>query len=383
MNESERSTDLHRAAHLAYAAATGSGSWESALDAMLAVSGFDGAALFVADKTIMPLSTQAPQPVHGLWRNLNHAAQDDYARHWFKHDPRFLYMLANPGQRILHDYLHTPEAQIDRDPYYAWYLRRQDTRYYIGGQSDPVLSFAAGLTLHRRGSKGAASDTDIATFTQLFAHVERALEIEYRLHRAAATMTDNDVAWQRNASGVVLLTRHLRVVHANPAARAIMARADALTLGATLGAMRRADHAALQKTLALAAAAGLPPPLRVARSTLQRDYIVTAFPVTPREGLFKDWSTSVCVLIADPDATPVMPEKILRQVFGLTAAEVRLLALLAGGSSVEQASQLLEVSQATIRTQLAALFRKTGTSRQGELIRLALALSWQIGSANP
>ena len=107
------------------AAALSEADWIAALQAVLDAAGFDGAALYVVDKAVLSLQPGEPSPVRGLWHRLNPEGQADYAGHWIKVDPRVDYMLRHPKTRILHDYLHTPEEEIDRHPFYDWYLHSQ------------------------------------------------------------------------------------------------------------------------------------------------------------------------------------------------------------------------------------------------------------------
>ena len=65
-------------------------------------------------------------------------------------------------------------------------------------------------------------------------------------------------------------------------------------------------------------------------------------------------------------AEPVM----LSKLFELTPAEARLASLLHTGISLERIAEELGVTQSTARNQLKAVFAKTDTSRQGELIAL-------------
>ncbi len=81
---------------------------------------------------------------------------------------------------------------------------------------------------------------------------------------------------------------------------------------------------------------------------------------------------AVCVIISDPERQNLLPEKALRNLFGLAPAEARLAVRLARGDELRSAAAELNITYATARTQLAAIFRKTSTSRQGELIRLLL-----------
>ena len=63
-------------------------------------------------------------------------------------------------------------------------------------------------------------------------------------------------------------------------------------------------------------------------------------------------------------------ERLLGMTFQLTAAEARLASSLAAGEGIGAASARLAISRETVRTQLRAIFAKTGTSRQAELTAL-------------
>jgi DNA-binding CsgD family transcriptional regulator len=62
------------------------------------------------------------------------------------------------------------------------------------------------------------------------------------------------------------------------------------------------------------------------------------------------------------------------RLFGLSAAEARLLAALAQGSSPAAYADARSVSIATIRSQLQAIFQKVGVNSQAQLIAIARAL---------
>jgi DNA-binding CsgD family transcriptional regulator len=63
--------------------------------------------------------------------------------------------------------------------------------------------------------------------------------------------------------------------------------------------------------------------------------------------------------------------KSLGQLFELTPAEVRLLEHLVDGVHLSDAATQLGLSVNTVRTQLKAIFRKTGQRTQGQLLALA------------
>lgn len=88
-----------------------------------------------------------------------------------------------------------------------------------------------------------------------------------------------------------------------------------------------------------------------------------------------DEAPHTVLLLIDLDRAPQPHTTALEHIFGLTAAEARLAALLSGGATVTEAAEAHRVSVATIPTQLAAIFAKTHTSRQAELVMLVSRLS--------
>ena len=74
------------------------------------------------------------------------------------------------------------------------------------------------------------------------------------------------------------------------------------------------------------------------------------------------------VLIAYLDNT--LQSHLLAELFQLSPAERRLAELLAQGLAPEHCANVLNISINTVRTQLRALFRKTNTERQAELVSL-------------
>lgn len=72
--------------------------------------------------------------------------------------------------------------------------------------------------------------------------------------------------------------------------------------------------------------------------------------------------------LSKPAETDTMDE--LGAAFDLTPAERRLCEILLRGSSLKESADMLEISFETARQRLKAIFHKTGTHRQSELIAL-------------
>jgi DNA-binding CsgD family transcriptional regulator len=78
--------------------------------------------------------------------------------------------------------------------------------------------------------------------------------------------------------------------------------------------------------------------------------------------------------LSEVQARKVLNVDLLKRVFGLTAAETRLAAIVGQGLSLEVASETLGVSRDTVRNQLKSIFAKTSTHRQSELVALIAGL---------
>jgi DNA-binding CsgD family transcriptional regulator len=76
------------------------------------------------------------------------------------------------------------------------------------------------------------------------------------------------------------------------------------------------------------------------------------------------------LVFLDLHAKDIPDARLLAQAFGLTGAEARLASYIGAGESVELAAERLGVSLSTARTQLKAVFAKTNTHRQAELVAL-------------
>jgi DNA-binding CsgD family transcriptional regulator len=76
------------------------------------------------------------------------------------------------------------------------------------------------------------------------------------------------------------------------------------------------------------------------------------------------------ILTFAPIEPKVVSGALLAKTFTLTPAEGRVAALIAQGIAPERAAERLGVSRETVRNQLRAVFAKTGTHRQSELVAL-------------
>jgi DNA-binding CsgD family transcriptional regulator len=134
-----------------------------------------------------------------------------------------------------------------------------------------------------------------------------------------------------------------------------------------------ASNRRLQRLLASISAAGRDSVPIHDRAVIDRDgspwLLVDTMPVT---ALGSDvFSPGRAVLtFTDLTAPPPADAALLALVFGLTAAEAKMAARIGLGNGIDEAATALRISRETARSQLKAVFLKTNTRRQAELVAL-------------
>lgn len=110
------------------------------------------------------------------------------------------------------------------------------------------------------------------------------------------------------------------------------------------------------------------PPIVVSRRT-KPPLVIRLLPI-PDAARSPFLGACALLVISDLGQPSAAPADLLARTFGLSRAETRLAALIATGVSPEQAADQLGLARETVRNQLKAIFVKTKTHRQSELVAL-------------
>ena len=184
------------------------------------------------------------------------------------------------------------------------------------------------------------------------------------------------LALDHTPHAVVLCDGSTTISTMSPRARRILDARDGLACeNSHLVADRcRGGHSL---ALALRRAIAAPPgensweTLCVLRPSGRADYELLVFPLSPADPLHPR-QVRLLIFLSDPEQLPRSSPEVLAALFGLTAREGQVLALLTQGFSGSALAARLSVGGATIKTHLKALFAKTHTSNQAELVGRAL-----------
>jgi DNA-binding CsgD family transcriptional regulator len=353
-----------------YDAAMDEARWPAALHALARLTDSQGASFWVLDG-----SGQPTLPTF-ITINFDPAFIAEYLERMAPLDPTVQYLVRHPDQSIVHDGLVIAESEKDRHLYYDWQRRHSDMRFRLVGQARLEGKVQAGIALHRAQRLGRYGAAELEEFELLYRHLRQALTIAFRLGSLGAIQQCTAELLDRSPAAILLLDSCKRIVFANRSAQVLQADKDALefsTDGVTLAHKRDNDRlqALIAQTLAapFASAGGA---MRAVRRSGRRPYGIFVSPVSRRYSALAHLRPAVCLMITDPDRQMPMLKARLRTGFELTEAEARLAALLASGENLRSAAGKLNITYGTARTRLAAIFEKTETRRQGELVTLLL-----------
>lgn len=184
----------------------------------------------------------------------------------------------------------------------------------------------------------------------------------------------------RTAIGVILIARSGQIVFANETADEILAKADGLgRVGQYLRATHLADgvhlHAAFSHAMAgieqEGGAASLRAPMLAFRR--QRGHPLVASILAGAHLPIEANDVAAIMYVVDPNIDTEAALSPLCRLYGLSQVETSLVCHLASGETLAGAARAIHVKEQTARGYLKAIFIKTGTKRQLDLIVMMLS----------
>lgn len=224
------------------------------------------------------------------------------------------------------------------------------------------------LAVHRGRNRPSFADEEIEEFGEIALHVARAMVMRTRFFDAQEAAERREAILDGMTAGVMAVERHGRLVEANAAARAILARSDGLALSRS-GRLRAMDkNADTSLNLAITTASSDPRIVLIPRGDDDRPY---ALKVSASPG--SSQSPWVIIRLADGSMPAVDVEGVLTSALGLSASSAALTAALMRGEDIRIYAKRAGISENTVKFHLKSAFRATGTRRQLELVQLATA----------
>jgi DNA-binding CsgD family transcriptional regulator len=219
------------------------------------------------------------------------------------------------------------------------------------------------------------------TVRTLLPHLRRASCVAHRLKAAEHQAVVFAQVLDRMPYGMLLLDKDGLIVHSNRPADLMIAQKDGL-----LADQRQLRAASAKETRQIRAqvlasvgggerfaqvSTGI---LNVSRHSANRPYELLITPLRDEpSGPFEGTPAYAVVLIGDSEAMGWPTPQTLQRLYELTPREAEVATMIVEGQGVTRAADTLKVSVETVRSHLKQVMRKTGTSRQAELVRLVLS----------
>lgn len=205
-------------------------------------------------------------------------------------------------------------------------------------------------------------------------HLDRGIALLQRLNEQRSIALGLESILARIQTAVLTVTPALRIGFVNPAAETLLRQEDGLWVkDGYLAARSPRDQQRLETAVMCAhRRRGGAVVVPIQRKDALPAYRASVFVLRRRDALIELDHNAEVVLFVDDQSEDITLARtdVVARTFQLTPAEARLAVHLASGVSLTEAADRFGVTHNTVRAQLRAIFDKTDTHRQADLVRL-------------
>lgn len=266
---------------------------------------------------------------------------------------------------VLEQDIIRPEEH-ERHPLYQELYRRHGMLWWAG------ITFRTHeqqyvVSLSRTERQAAFTEQDRQLFQQLTGHLGQSVTLAEKLS-AAAGSGGLEVLDALGNGGILVDARGL-VMGVNRNAERLLGRGISIQRRLVYAQSPQSNQR-LQALMSRCLKEGPQPDSAVVvERSFARPILVEVLPI-PAEAATQFFFGRVLLLLVDLDQRPVASEAVLIKLFQLTAREASLAVELTRGASLAEAADTLGITRETARGHLKAVFGKTGTNRQSDLVAL-------------
>lgn len=266
-----------------------------------------------------------------------------------------------------------PDADLPKTEFFSGWLKPQDYFYSIGGAILQQGDVSVRVTTLRSRRAGIYTESEIALYRRLMPHLQRALRIHWRLSLEQETRYLREHVLDRINQAVALLDGDGKVLFANRQAEAIFREGGGpLVINQRLTAAGAQDAAAIRESL-YQARQGFGGSMDVKDIGTGQRWMITFMPLPNAFTQSLAEQAHIMALIAEPGKLATGNLGGFAKIYRLTPAETRVLEQLLLKESTQEIAECLQIGIKTLRTQLSALFAKTQTKNQRELVKFYLS----------
>jgi DNA-binding CsgD family transcriptional regulator/GAF domain-containing protein len=307
-------------------------------------------------------------------------AISEYDSHWVHQNPLIGRAKHVPTGRIFttHDIIR--RESFARTAIYNEFFAPHGIHESIGAPLLMDEATWAALGLWRNAEDGAFTTTDGDLLASIVPHLQRALQLSQRLASLELAREASAELLDRLHQAALLVDASCHVMFANHAAEALLADRAGLHRGAD-GTLRGDRYSGARDLHRLVAGAARRTPndevgaggvVRFSRGEMRRPLTVLVLPLRSETDWLVPRRPVAMLFVSDPEREGGPTSGLLQQDYGLTRMEAAVALQLLDGRGLTGAAAQLGIAPTTARTHLTAVFGKTGTRRQVDLVRLLL-----------
>jgi DNA-binding CsgD family transcriptional regulator len=326
-----------------------------------------------------------------LWDEAANKRIAAYRSHSFsENQPEWdYYHRINPRRRILaqlplgtpmncSDYLD--DAAVQRSEFFVDYSLPAGRRYLLGTNAIKEEAVTTAFAVMREPGQNPFSAMDTMTLGRLMPDLRRAARIGSRVRAAQGAREMIGAALDNLTDAVLVVDATSKLVRGNLSANKMLEVGIPLRMrNGRLCGGREIQTARLARLVANAAHRSVATDgdrggTLVLAAPDGGQWAVIVAPLMPRVTMFDLSDRRLVMVIVSSLTAPASIESRLCDAFGLTRAEARLAGRIIAGETLNEISDVMDVSLATLRTQLKSIFQKTDTNRQGQLMQIGARL---------
>jgi DNA-binding CsgD family transcriptional regulator len=326
----------------------------------------------------------------GLWVGLIFTKQAavDYAAYF--HDKDLWYHAAHRQRWLRSRPLFfsnelVPPADFARSEFYNGHSRQFDMFHACwsvtpGHAPRDIPLSAFGFYRGERAEPFTA--TDIRILKRVSGHLQRALEIHWRLGSAPQGSGEGLALLEHLPFAVLLVSESGTVIHENSRAAMLLSAQDGIAQrGGRLTAQDPLAHRTLVRLIGRSAQTGNGQPECAGGAVAIRrpsgkpawQVLVTPLPVAAGRPHWAVQRVCAAVFIGDPEARVQLPEMLLQAWYGLTPAEARVALDVANGFTPREIAERGGLSWHTVRAHFKTIYEKMDVRRESQLVRKVMA----------
>jgi DNA-binding CsgD family transcriptional regulator/PAS domain-containing protein len=207
----------------------------------------------------------------------------------------------------------------------------------------------------------------------LLPHLQRALRVRWKIAREQQVAQLHEAVLERLESAVLVLDKTGLILFANQKAEQMLSQGGHPSVWNGRLCSRDVDlNNAINQALSQAQV-GYGSTLRFNPSAATGSRVLTFSPISAKGREKLAMPIGIMVIMTEPEKPATRDLSVFAQLYQLSSAETRVLTQLLQQDSTKAIADALHINMATVRSHLRALFTKTHTKSQRELIKFCLA----------